>query len=32
MGDESWVFEYNPETKRQSMEWKEKGEARTKKV
>ena len=21
-GDETWVFQYNPETKRQSMHWK----------
>ena len=21
-GDETWVFQYDPETKRQSMEWK----------
>ena len=24
-GDETWVFEYNPETKRQSREWKSYG-------
>ncbi|XP_060523192.1 histone-lysine N-methyltransferase SETMAR-like [Cylas formicarius] len=24
-GDESWVFQYDPETKRQSMQWVEKG-------
>ncbi len=30
MGDKSWVFEYDPKMKRQSMEWKEKGKARTK--
>jgi hypothetical protein len=23
-GDESWIFAYNPETKRQSMQWKTK--------
>lgn len=30
-GDESWFFEYDPESKSQSMEWKATGEARTKK-
>ncbi|UYV61426.1 hypothetical protein LAZ67_1004796 [Cordylochernes scorpioides] len=30
-GDEPWVYGYDPETKRQSMEWKGKDEPRTKK-
>ncbi|UYV73516.1 hypothetical protein LAZ67_10003903 [Cordylochernes scorpioides] len=30
-GDEIWVYGYDPETKRQSMEWKGKDEPRTKK-
>ncbi|UYV75059.1 hypothetical protein LAZ67_12002264 [Cordylochernes scorpioides] len=30
-GDETWVYGYDPETKRQSMEWKGKYEPRTKK-
>ncbi|UYV64853.1 hypothetical protein LAZ67_3002167 [Cordylochernes scorpioides] len=30
-GDETWVYGYDPETKRQSMEWKGKDEPRTKK-
>ncbi|UYV63527.1 hypothetical protein LAZ67_2004517 [Cordylochernes scorpioides] len=30
-GDETWVYGYDPETKRQSMEWKGKYETRTKK-
>ncbi|UYV73000.1 hypothetical protein LAZ67_10001452 [Cordylochernes scorpioides] len=30
-GDETWVYGYYPETKRQSMEWKGKDEPRTKK-
>ncbi|UYV77800.1 hypothetical protein LAZ67_15002352 [Cordylochernes scorpioides] len=30
-GDETWVYGYEPETKRQSMEWKGKDEPRTKK-
>ncbi|UYV63731.1 hypothetical protein LAZ67_2005452 [Cordylochernes scorpioides] len=30
-GDETWVYVYEPETKRQSMEWKGKDEPRTKK-
>ncbi|UYV69029.1 hypothetical protein LAZ67_6002109 [Cordylochernes scorpioides] len=30
-GDETWVYGYDPETKRQSMEWKGKDETRTKK-
>ena len=31
-GDESWVFEYDPETKRQSMQWVEEGGERPKKA
>ena len=31
-GDESWVFEYDPETKKQSMQWVEKGGSRPKKA
>lgn len=31
-GDESWIYEYDPETKKQSMEWKKTGEPRTKKA
>ncbi|UYV69665.1 hypothetical protein LAZ67_7000149 [Cordylochernes scorpioides] len=30
-GDETWVYRYDPETKRQTMEWKGKDEPRTKK-
>ncbi|UYV68805.1 hypothetical protein LAZ67_6000909, partial [Cordylochernes scorpioides] len=30
-GNETWVYEYDPETKRQSIEWKGKDELRTKK-
>ncbi|UYV81976.1 hypothetical protein LAZ67_21000282 [Cordylochernes scorpioides] len=30
-GDETWVYGYDPETKRQSMEWKGKDEPKTKK-
>ncbi|UYV72803.1 hypothetical protein LAZ67_10000797 [Cordylochernes scorpioides] len=30
-GDETWVYGYDPETKRQSMDWKGKEEPRTKK-
>ncbi|UYV79351.1 hypothetical protein LAZ67_17002259, partial [Cordylochernes scorpioides] len=30
-GDETWVYGYDPETKRQSIEWKGKDEPRTKK-
>ncbi|UYV64570.1 hypothetical protein LAZ67_3001201 [Cordylochernes scorpioides] len=30
-GDETWVYGYDPETKRQPMEWKGKNEPRTKK-
>ncbi|EZA61815.1 hypothetical protein X777_09869 [Ooceraea biroi] len=31
-GDESWIYEYDPETKRQSEEWKHSGSPRTKKA
>jgi len=31
-GDESWVFDYNPETKRQSSEWHTKSSPRPKKA
>lgn len=31
-GDESWVFEYDPETKRQSAEWVAEGSSRPKKA
>jgi hypothetical protein len=31
-GDEAWIYEYDPETKRQSAEWKHLGSPRTKKV
>jgi len=31
-GDESWVFDYNPETKRQSEEWHTKSSPRPKKA
>ncbi|XP_054737795.1 histone-lysine N-methyltransferase SETMAR-like [Anastrepha obliqua] len=31
-GDETWCFEYDPETKRQSAEWKTKGEPKAKKL
>jgi len=31
-GDESWVFQYVPENKRQSLEWRSKGSPRSKKV
>jgi hypothetical protein len=31
-GDESWIYEYDPETKRQSEEWKHDGSPRSKKV
>lgn len=31
-GDETWCFQYDPETKRQSSEWLSKGEPRPKKV
>jgi hypothetical protein len=31
-GDESWFFQYNPETKRQSLEWSSKGSPRPKKA
>ena len=31
-GDESWIFEYDPETKRQSCQWKFPGSPRPKKV
>ncbi len=30
--DESWLFDYDPETKRQSMQWVDQGEARPKKA
>ena len=29
-GDESWFFQYDPETKRQSFEWRSKGSPRPK--
>ena len=32
IGDESWCFKYDPETKRQSAEWKSKRRAKTKKI
>ena len=31
-GDESWIFEYDPETKRQSLQWKSPGSPRPKKA
>ena len=31
-GDETWVFQYDPETKRQSMQWKTAESPRLKKV
>ena len=31
-GDESWFFQCDPETKRQSLEWRSKGSARPKKA
>ena len=31
-GDEAWIYEYDPETKRQSEEWKHPGSPRTKKA
>ena len=31
-GDETWVFEYDPETKRQSLHWKSSQSPRIKKV
>ena len=31
-GNESWCFKYDPETKRQSTEWKSKGEPKPKKL
>ena len=31
-GDETWVFQYNPETKRQSMQWKTAESLRSKKA
>jgi histone-lysine N-methyltransferase SETMAR len=31
-GDEAWIYEYDPETKRQSEEWKHSGSPRTKKA
>jgi hypothetical protein len=31
-GDESWIYEYDPETKRQSEEWKHGGSSRSKKA
>jgi histone-lysine N-methyltransferase SETMAR len=31
-GDEAWIYEYDPETKRQSEEWKHPGLPRTKKA
>jgi len=31
-GDESWFFQYDPETKRQSLEWRSKGSPRPKKA
>ena len=31
-GDESWIFEYDPETKRQSLQWKSAGSPRPKKA
>ena len=31
-GDESWIFEYNPFTKQQSLEWKSPTSPRPKKV
>jgi len=31
-GDEAWIYEYDPETKRQSEEWKHPGSPHTKKV
>ena len=30
--DESWIFEYNPETKQQSLQWKSPGSPRPKKA
>ncbi|UYV77610.1 hypothetical protein LAZ67_15001704 [Cordylochernes scorpioides] len=31
-GDETWVYDYDPETKRQSAEWRGQGEPRPKKI
>ena len=31
-GDESWFFQYDPETKRQSLEWRSKGSPMPKKT
>jgi len=31
-GDESWLFQYDPETKRQSLEWRSEGSPRPKKA
>jgi hypothetical protein len=31
-GDESWFFQYDPETKRRSLEWRSKGSPRRKKA
>jgi hypothetical protein len=31
-GEESWIYEYDPETKRQSEEWKHSGSPRSKKA
>jgi predicted transcriptional regulator len=31
-GNEAWIYEYDPETKRQSEEWKHSGSPRTKKM
>ena len=30
-GDEIWILQYDPETKRQSLEWRSKGSPRSKK-
>ena len=32
IGDESWIYEYDPKTKRQSEEWKHHGSPRIKKA
>ena len=31
-GDKTWIYEYDPEMKKQSMEWKKTDEAQTKKA
>jgi hypothetical protein len=31
-GDEAWIYEYDPETRRQSEEWKHSGSPHSKKV